>query len=236
MPDSALSNHVAFDALQVQWRWRGRDRQGKGMPFISRYSRERGQVMNVEGKGCRGCLSLGRHSQSTSTQFMTFSHFSVASIALMVLALMSARSINTPLASHADCSARSRAADGYGVHASLCRLTIFVVLCERCNATRGLRTLFIGCHLTPGVNSPPIKIFATDRDGGGRFLFVLACGLVAMRSESTCPTCPCCMQHQLLQWPLTKVLIPCDVSDITASAKYHQKWCLSFWTATFRNT
>jgi hypothetical protein len=40
--------------------------------------------------------------------------------------------------------------------------------------------------LTPVVNLQPTKVLGKDKDGGGRNLFVLACGLVASYSQQLC--------------------------------------------------
>jgi hypothetical protein len=66
------------------------------MPFVSRYSLEKGQVMNVEGEGCRGRLSRAGDTDVESGQsFSTFSNFFAVSIALTVLVRMPARGIST---------------------------------------------------------------------------------------------------------------------------------------------
>jgi hypothetical protein len=50
----------------------------------------------------------------------------------------------------------------------------------------GRGKLLIGWQLTPVVSLQPTKVLESDRDGVGRKLFVLACGLVASYSQQLC--------------------------------------------------
>ncbi len=49
----------------------------------------------------------------------------------------------------------------------------------------GWGTQFVRSRLRPGRQPQPVTLLKKNRDGGGRFLFVLACGLVATHSQST---------------------------------------------------
>jgi hypothetical protein len=90
----------------------------------------------------------------------------------------------------------------------------------------GRGTHFAGCHLPPGGNPQPMSTLANNRDDGGSFLFVLACGLVAAHSLSACAMCRCHGRHQLLREIIMKVMIPHDTVDISAFAMCHQYWCI----------
>jgi hypothetical protein len=80
----------------------------------------------------------------------------------------------------------------------------------------------IGWRLTPGDKLQPIKKSESDRDGGGRVLFVLACGLVASAANQFAPFAPDACNISRFNGQLTKVIIPRDVGALPAIAEYHQ--------------
>jgi hypothetical protein len=150
------------------------------MPLVCRYPLEKGQAMIG-----------GTHSQRRRS-FFYFSNFATASMVLTVP--MPARGIDT--LGRFMGNARRVPEQPSDMECTRTCVDLRFLYCVLC--TRGQRTLLIGWKLTPGVNLPPINIFAADRDGGGRVLFVLACGLASTRSESVCAICPGRMQHWLV--------------------------------------
>jgi hypothetical protein len=161
--------------------------------------------MNVESKGCRGRLSRGRGALTLKVGevfhflqlFRTDEASASSGVPCRLLGVFNGGWSSQVAVAPPEYCTRDLFGQRSGLE-SFCQTYEFCYAL-RVGPSQGSRgRLFISWRLTPGVNSQPIKILESARNGGGCNLFVLACGLVATHSESACAFCSCRREHPLL--------------------------------------